>query len=388
MTLRTLLVLTVAASAILTGCGTDSDGQTPANAPKKSAEGKTSPSAPQAASKPHGLPVRAVQVTTGSISTRIMAVGSLVAEESVVIRPEIAGRVVDLPFKEGQAVRKGTRLVLIDPSELKANLASSSAKARTEAQKFQRTKELREQNFISQDALDTARGAMESAQAQQRRDEVMLEKASIVAPFSGILGLRYISPGAYVKEGDDIITLDDIAELKLDFRVPEIYVSRLRVGQKVSVVVDAYGEQPFSGKISALDPSVDPKTRTIQARAKVPNGDMKLRPGMFARVYVDLDTRNNALLLPEQAIWPQGKDTFVYKVVDGKAVLTKVVLGERRPGEVEILDGLTANDVVVTDGQIKLKPGAPVTVLPGTPAPAGPGGAKTSAARSAHEANT
>jgi membrane fusion protein (multidrug efflux system) len=320
-----------------------------------------------APAKPSGLPVRAVPVKIGMVQSDISAVGTLVAAESVVIRPEIAGRVMELHFREGQAIAQGAKLVTIDPSEYQANLASTAAQARTETQRYERAKELKEKNFISQEALDVAKGNMDGAVARRQHDEVLLKKTDIRAPFSGIVGLRQISPGAYVKAGDDIVRLESISSLKMDFRVPEVYLSKLQLGQEVGIRVDAYPAETFPGKVYALEPAVDEKTRTVVVRAQVPNPSSKLRPGMFARVQVLLEARPNAVLIPEQAIWPQGRDTFVYRVVDGKAALTKVDIGMRRPGEVEILKGLAANDTIVTDGQIKLKDGAPVMVLPSQP---------------------
>jgi membrane fusion protein (multidrug efflux system) len=327
------------------------------------------PAAAAAPAKPMGLPVKAEPVKIATVQTDVSAVGTLIAADSVVIRPEIAGRVVGLPFQEGQLVQKGTKLVSLDPSEYRAQLAATTADAKTETQRYERAKELLEKNFISKEALDVAKGNMDRAVAKQQQDEVLLSKTTISAPFTGILGLRQISPGAYVKAGDDIVRLENLSFVKLDFRVPEMYLSQIKPGQEVTILVDAYPKDAFRGKIYALEPAVDEKTRTILVRAQIPNPQAKLRPGMFARVNVLLSTRPNAIVIPEQAIWPQGRDTFVFRVVDGKAALTKVELGVRRPGEVEVLKGLAANDVVVTDGQIKLKDGAPVMVLPAPPPP-------------------
>jgi membrane fusion protein, multidrug efflux system len=341
---------------------------TSGNAGSAAAADKT-PAAAAAPAKPMGLPVKAEPVKLATMQTDVSAVGTLIAADSVVIRPEIAGRVVGLPFQEGQLVQKGTHLVNLDPSEYRAQLAATTADAKTETQRYERAKELLEKNFISKEALDVAKGNMDRALAKQQQDEVLLSKTTILAPFTGILGLRQISPGAYVKAGDDIVRLENLSFVKLDFRVPEMYLSQIKASQEVSILVDAYPNDTFRGKIYALEPAVDEKTRTVVVRAQIPNLQGKLRPGMFARVNVLLSTRPNAIVIPEQAIWPQGRDAFVYRVVDGKAALTKVELGVRRPGEVEVLKGLTANDVVVTDGQIKLKDGAPVMVLPAPPPP-------------------
>jgi len=366
------LVAVLVIAAGLAGCGKKEEPA--AGQPAKPAGGAAAAGAAPAAAAPaktSGLPVRAVPVKIGMVQADISAVGTLAAAESVVIRPEIAGRVMELHFREGQAIAQGAKLVTIDPSEYQANLASTAAQARTETQRWERAKELKEKNFISQEALDVAKGNMDGAVARRQHDEVLLKKTDIRAPFSGIVGLRQISPGAYVKAGDDIVRLESISSLKMDFRVPEVYLSKLQLGQEVGIRVDAYPAETFPGKVYALEPAVDEKTRTVVVRAQVPNPSSKLRPGMFARVQVLLETRPNAVLIPEQAIWPQGRDTFVYRVVDGKAALTKVDIGMRRPGEVEILKGLAANDTIVTDGQIKLKDGAPVMVLP-SQAPAQP----------------
>ena len=302
------------------------------------------------------------------MQSEVTAVGTLIAADSVVIRPEIAGRVVGLHFQEGQLVQKGAKLMTLDPSEYRAQLAATTADAKTESQRYERAQELLEKNFISKEALDVAKGNMDKALAKQQQDEVLLSKTTISAPFTGVLGLRMISPGAYVKAGDDVVRLENLSPVKLDFRVPEMYLSQIKPGQGLTIRVDAYPNDAFQGKIYALEPAVDEKTRTVVVRAQIPNLQNKLRPGMFARVNVLLSTRPNAVVIPEQAIWPQGRDTFVYRVVDGKAVLTKVELGVRHPGEVEVLKGLSAKDVVVTDGQMKLKDGAPVMVLPAQPA--------------------
>ena len=316
-----------------------------------------------------GLPVKAEPVKITTVQTDVSAVGTLIAADSVVIRPEIAGRVVSLDFHEGQLVQRGTKLMSLDPSEYKAQLAATTADAKTETQRYERAKELLEKNFISKEALDVAKGNMDRAVAKQQQDEVLLSKTTVSAPFTGVLGLRQVSPGAYVKAGDDVVRLENLSFVKLDFRVPEMYLSQIKPGQEVTILVDAYPKDSFRGKIYALEPAVDEKTRTILVRAQIPNPQGRLRPGMFARVNVLLSTRQNAIVIPEQAIWPQGRDSFVYRVVDGKAALTKVELGVRRPGEVEVVQGLTASDLVVTDGQIKLKDGAPVMVLPAPPPP-------------------
>ncbi|MGH7419345.1 MAG: efflux RND transporter periplasmic adaptor subunit, partial [Candidatus Rokuibacteriota bacterium] len=271
-------------------------------------------------------------------------------------------------------VAKGAKLVTLDPAEYRAQLAQADAQVRTDTQRYERAKELLAQKFISQEALDVARNNLDRSEALRSEAQVRLSKAVITAPFPGTVGLRLISPGAYVEKGNDIVRLENISSIKLDFRVPELYASQVRSGQQVAVRLDAFPGEQVTGRIYAVEPVVDERTRTILLRARVPNQGLKLRPGMFVRVALTLETRKNAILVPEPAIWPQGQDSFVYRVQGGKAMLTKVEIGARRPGEVEIVTGLSPSDTVVTEGQIKLRDGADVLVLPSRPPPTAGGG--------------
>ncbi|QQS55902.1 MAG: efflux RND transporter periplasmic adaptor subunit [Candidatus Competibacteraceae bacterium] len=322
------------------------------------------------------LPVKAAPVTRATLDVEVTAVGTLRADETVVVRPEIAGRVATIHFKEGQTVRQGEPLVTLDQDEYKAQLTGSTAQVVLEELSYQRLLDLQRQKLASQQNLDEARAKLDAAHAQQALDRIRLEKTAIRAPFAGTVGLRQVSPGAYVKPGDDIVALESLGAMKLDFRVPETYLARLAVGQRLAARVDAYPEQSFEGAIYAIEPALDAETRTVLLRARLPNPGNKLRPGLFARVGLVLEQRKNALVVPEQAIVPVGQATFVYRVVDGKAAMTPVKLGLRRPGLVEILEGVNADDLVVTDGQLKIRDGAPVAVLPpaGDQPPAAPKG--------------
>ncbi|MEO8007058.1 MAG: efflux RND transporter periplasmic adaptor subunit [Betaproteobacteria bacterium] len=363
-------------AALMAGCGSKSDANSTA---QKAEAAKPVTPAPAAAAKP-GMPVKAESVKIARIVDDVSAVGSLLAEESVIIRPEIDGRIVGLHFKEGQAVTAGTRLVTIDSTEVEAQVAGVKADLKTEEQRLARTQELYEQKFISKDALDVQNGNTARLKAKLREAESRSAKTVILAPFSGILGLRQVSPGAYVKAGADIVRLENVSSIKVDFSIPENYLAKVRPDQEIAVKLDAYPGEEFKGRVYAVEPVVDERTRTIAMRARIPNRGFKLKPGMFVRVAITLDSRPNAVVVPEQAIWPQGTESFVFRVVDGKAALTKVDIGNRAPGTVEILKGLAANDVVVTDGQIKLKDGAPVTVI-GLP-PAAPATATAPPAKS------
>jgi len=323
-------------------------------------------SAPKPAASAKGglaIPVKVGVVRSGTISEEISAVGSLLANESVMIRPERDGRITAIHFTEGQLVRKGEKLVSLDTAEIEAQLAAATSEMNLNRSRLNRAEELHEKKFISAQALDDAREAMNQSTARHAEVKARLEKSAVIAPFEGVAGLRQVSPGAYAKAGQDVARLEGIGTLKLDFRVPELYLGRIREHQEVQVRLDAFTGETFRGEIYAIEPSVDEQTRTVLLRARVPNPGARLKPGMFARVILVLETRENALIVPEQALVPQGADRFVFRVADGKAMMTKIELGLRRPGEVEIRGGLTAGDTIIVDGQLRLRDGSPVAVL-------------------------
>ncbi|HEY3553502.1 MAG TPA: efflux RND transporter periplasmic adaptor subunit, partial [Casimicrobiaceae bacterium] len=217
---------------------------------------------------------------------------------------------------------------------------------------------------------DEAENNLRVAEAAVSLASARLAKTEIRAPFSGVIGLRVVSVGDSVKEGADVVNLESIDPLKVDFRVPEIYLSQVQAGQTLSVALDALPGKAFDGKVSAVNPLLDAAGRSLVIRAVVGNPDRSLRPGMFARVKLITRDERDALVIPEQAIVPQGDEQYVFRVVDGKATRVKVAIGQRRDAKVEVLNGLAPNDVVVTAGQLKLRDGMPVTIVNGGPAAA------------------
>ena len=310
------------------------------------------------------IPVEAALVRSDTVNVTVSAVGSVLANESVMIRPEIAGRITAIHFSEGEAVKKGDPLVTIDATELRAQRAESAAAVKLNQLSFNRAAELVQKKLVSQQDYDQAQANLSAAQAKQALNQAQLDKTDIRVPFDGIVGLRRVSPGDYVQPAQDIVNLEDIASVKLDFSIPETYLAQVQEQQTVEVHVDSFPDSVFTGTIYAIAPRIDENTRTVQIRARIPNLDKKLRPGMFARVNLVLQSRPNALLVPEQALVPQGNDRFVYRVVEGKAVMTKVTIGQRtETGEVEIREGLNTGDMIVTAGQQKIHGDAQVQVI-------------------------
>jgi membrane fusion protein, multidrug efflux system len=330
----------------------------------------------QAAAKGAGPPgpgagsvtVEAVKVATTSLPQTITAVGSLRSDESVILRPEVAGRISSIAFQEGQRVAKGAQLIRLDTAVPQAEVQQARANMVLAKNKFDRAVDLAKSNYISGQARDEAENNLKVAEAALQLSEAKLAKMDLRAPFSGIIGLRSVSVGDYVKEGADLVNLESIDPLKVDFRVPEVYMRQVQVGQSLQVQLDALPGKTFEGKVFAVNPLIDAAGRAVVIRAMVRNPDTSLRPGMFARVRLITRNAQDALVLPEQALVPQGDQQFVFRIQDGKAVRTKVDVGQRRDAMVEILNGVAKDDVVVTAGQLKLRDGAPVTVAGAAPA--------------------
>lgn len=315
--------------------------------------------------------VEVVKVRATRLAQSITAVGSLRSDESVVIRPEIAGRVAEILFSEGSRVIRGAPLIRFDASVQRAELAQADANLSLSKSKLERALDLQKKGFISSQAKDEADNNFRVAQAAYDLSAAKLTKLEIKAPFSGLVGLRLISVGDYVKDGQDIVNLEGVDPLKVDFKVPEIYLKQVRVGQSLQIALDAFPNQDFDGRVFAINPLVDANGRSIVIRAVVRNGEARLRPGMFARVRLLLSESRDSLTVPEQALFPVGDDQYVYRVVEGRAQRVKVDIGQRREGQVEVAAGLKANELVVTAGQLKLKDGVTVKVVEApTPRPA------------------
>jgi membrane fusion protein (multidrug efflux system) len=311
--------------------------------------------------------VEATRVVTTAIPQTITAVGSLRSDESVTLRPESAGRISNITFQEGQRVVKGVPLVRLDPAIPQAELQQAKANYTLAKQKYDRATDLAKRNFISGQAKDEADNNMKVAEASVQLAEAKLAKTDIRAPFSGIIGLRSVSIGDYVKEGADLVNLEAIDPLKVDFRVPETYLRQVQVGQALQVTLDALPGKAYDGKVVALNPLIDAAGRAIVIRAQVRNQDTALRPGMFARVKLITRSERDALMLPEQALVPLGTEQFVFRVTDGKVTRVKVETGQRREGKVEIVSGVNKEDLIVTAGQLKLRDGATVKVTGSQP---------------------
>jgi membrane fusion protein (multidrug efflux system) len=317
-----------------------------------------------------GMPVEAEVAKADRIAQEIIAVGSLRSNESVVLSSEIAGRIAGIHFREGQPVAKGTLLFELDDSIYRAELEQARAGLALSQSNHTRAEELSGRNLISTRERDEAAAKLDVDRAAVKLAEARLAKTRIRAPFEGVVGLRPVSPGDYITAGQALAPLEQLSVLKADFRLSEAALSVIKVGQTLNLEVDAYPGKVFPGRVYAIDPRLAEETRSIGVRARVPNDKGELRPGLFARVRLVVAERGNAVLVPEQAIVPQGDQPFVYVIEDGKAVMRPVQLGVRQSGRVEVVSGVKPGDVVITAGVQKIGPGAPVMAINLAPPPA------------------
>ncbi|MGE0329540.1 MAG: efflux RND transporter periplasmic adaptor subunit [Ramlibacter sp.] len=314
--------------------------------------------------------VEVAQVQAMRLVDETQAVGSLRSRQSVVLRPEVSGRVTQINFRDGEQVRKGQLLVQLDDQLPLAQVQQAQAELSIAQANHKRNQELVAQNFISQRSVDESSANLEVAQAKLALARATAARLRIVAPFDGVAGIRGVNVGDYLKDGADIVNIEDMQALYVDFRLPERFQTKAKRGQVASVTVDALPGRKFSAVVQAIDPLVDANGRSLGLRACIDNRALDLRPGMFARVNAVFGERADAPVIPEEAIVPQGGRQFVLKLVDGPdkdskiAQRVEVKVGMRLPGRVEILQGLQAGDTVVTAGHQRVQGnGVPVRVV-------------------------
>lgn len=313
---------------------------------------------------PPPTPVETAVVRVAPFNHTLSAIGILQSNEAIMLRPEISGRIAKIYFTEGQTVEKGQSLIDLEDSIDQANLKEAQADFTLRSIEFKRAETLAQRAAGSLTDKDLAFSKMQVSEAMLVKAQATLAKMHITAAFDGFIGLRKVNVGDFVTPGQDLVNLVDLDPIKVDFRVPEIYLEKIKLNQTVDVITDALPDQTFVGKIYAIDPQIDPIGHSILIRAVIDNKEHKLRPGLFAKIQIILQHVNQALFIPTEALMPQENKQFVFKIEKDTVVLTEVKVGERQPNEVEIIEGLKAGDTVVTAGQMKIGPGAKVKPIP------------------------
>lgn len=314
--------------------------------------------------------VEVARVETVDITDDAQAVGSLRSRQSVMLKPEVSGRVTRLNFRDGERVHKGQLLVQLDDQLPQAQLEQARAELSIAQANHKRNQELVAQNFISKRSVDESAANLQVAEAKLSLARATAARLRILAPFDGIAGIRNVNVGDYLKDGAEIVNIEDMEAIFVDFRLPERFQTKAQRGQDALVEVDALPGRKYRALVQAIDPLVDANGRSIGIRGCIDNRSLQLRPGMFARITAVFGERGNARVIPEEAIVPQGSRQFVFRLVEGPDQDTKIAqrvevkVGIRRPGSVEITEGLQAGDIVVTAGQQRIqKDGMPVRVL-------------------------
>lgn len=300
------------------------------------------------------------QVTVQPFQENLVSVGSLVANESVVLRPEIEGKLLHVFFEPGTHVEKGTNLFRLDDSILRSQLEEAKAQLKLSELEYERAKLLAEKKVGPMKEMQKSLATFEVQKSNLAVAKEKLEKSLIKAPFEGLIGMKDISVGAYVRPGEDLVVLEDVDPMKVDFNVGEVYLQDLKVGMPVKVKVDGFDKKEYTGKIEAIDARVDTVNHSIRVRASMHNEDRKLRSGLFASVKLTVRDEDKAILVPESAVEQRNGEQVVYRIIENVAVETPVTVGPRRDGLVVIEDGLFSYDVVATAGASKLQNGVPV----------------------------
>jgi membrane fusion protein (multidrug efflux system) len=318
--------------------------------------------ATKAATKGGARPI-AVQVAPArreTVTSTVEAVGTAQANEAVTITSKVSALVTKIHFNEGAAVSAGDILAELDASELRAALGEKRAQWQQAKRLYDRAILLYQSRNVSEARVDELKAALDASAARVQADEARLEDFIIRAPFAGRLGLRRVSVGALVNPTSVITTLDDTAKIKIDFRVPEAVLALAKPGLAIQAESASYANRKFQGVVRTVDTRVDQATRSVELRTEFANGDGALKPGMFLTAKLSIATRPDAIVVPEESIVTQGADHFVFAVRDGKAIRTKLVIGERLVGAVEVMQGLKEGDLVVVQGLQKIRDGAPV----------------------------
>ena len=322
------------------------------------------PEAQQSGPKRFGgaTPVVTAQAQIQALPIIVEALGTAVANESVNLTAQQADIVKTVLFEDGNIVKKGQLLVELSDRQEKARVNELAINIAEAKRQLNRIKGLAKQSAASEQLLDEQRARVDALEAQKDVADAQLLELEVRAPFAGRLGLRKVSIGSLVRPGDVISTLDDLSVVKVDFSISELHLASLAIGQSVVATSIAYLGENFKGEITSIDSRIDPVTRAIQVRAQIPNDDLKLRPGMLLQINVEKRVVD-ALLIPEGALIPEGESQFVFVVDDeSKARKTKVLIGQRKPGWVQVIDGLTAGQQIIVEGTLKVRDGASVSV--------------------------
>ena len=317
---------------------------------------------------PFTADLKAISVETAHVTQKILAeqfetLGSLASTDNIDISSELAGQIAAIYFTPGAYVKKGTLLIELDQTVLKSQLASAKANLILSTASYKRIQELGKKNLASEQNLDKALADLREKENTVKAKEAQLDKLNLRAPFSGTLGSRQVSTGQYVKVGQPLVRLVANQKLRVEYNLPERYLGKLQLGQKVSVVSDAFPNETYEGKVNYIDPAVDKETRTIAVEALIDNSARTLSAGLFVRISHQFGEKKKRLLVPEESLIPTINGQKIFVLRNNKAQTIRVTTGAHHASMTEICSGLKANDIIIVRGQHKLKEGSPIISL-------------------------
>ncbi len=318
-------------------------------------------SALNAGKTPPPLAITVLEVKNTSLDISIRCVGTVQANEEVMLRSESSGKIIKINFKEGTKVSKGQLLVKINDADLQAEYKKAKLKLKLVGDTEKRQQTLLEKGGISQVEMEAATNETSSSDADIALLKAKINKTEIRAPFTGIVGLENLSEGSYINQADVLVMLQDIGQVKLEFNIPEKYSGQVRVGNTIKFHVQGMVKE-FEGKIYAISPRIEPSTRTIQVKATAPNKENQLLPGAFADIALTFDKNKEAIMVPTEAVIPDVRGHKVYLYKNGLAEVTPIKLGIRKEKYVQVIEGIGVGDTLITSGIMQLKPSAPVKI--------------------------
>lgn len=300
-------------------------------------------------------------VSPTAYQNKITSTGSVIPNEDVELRSELSGRVTNINFEEGSKVRKGQLLLTINDAEMRAQLQKLKSNQKLYRDMEQRQRTLLEKEYISRQEYDQSSAQLASATADIQALQATMAKANVRAPFDGIIGLRQISEGSYVTAATPIARIVDVSPVKIDFAIPGRYSNMVKEGNKITFTIEGNPEQ-YEAKIYAVQPNIDPATRTLQVRALFDNKNQEVRPGAFVQVALALKETEDAILIPTESIIPEATGHKVFLAKGGKAVPKMVKIGQRSESMIQILEGITPNDTIINSGILQVRPGSDLSI--------------------------
>jgi membrane fusion protein (multidrug efflux system) len=307
------------------------------------------------------LSVDAIVIKPAPLDNKLNVTGSVLPNESLELKSEVSGKIISIQFREGKQVKKGDLLIQMNDDEIKALLEKQRYNQKLNEDNEFRQRKLLEKDAISQEEYDNALNRLNTTVADIRLLEAQLAKTRIQAPFDGVIGLRFVSEGAYISPNNVIATLYNISPAKLEFAVPSRYSTQVAPGKKIRFTIES-DLQVYEGQVYAIEPRIDPSTRTLNIRAMAENRQGHLLPGQFVKVELILESVSNAILVPTEAVIPEQEGKKVFILENGKAKEVFIETGIRTANSLEVLSGLKANDTLLTTGILQLRPGMDVQI--------------------------